>query len=77
MNDSIQASMNFKEELNIKDNKEMKYIARVGRNILVGHRSSVILSHFMIEKNKFKFMNNYQYKDKIKGGILSMQVSFD
>jgi hypothetical protein len=37
----------------------------------------VTLSHFVVENASLKFLNHYTYKEKIKGGIVSMEVSFD
>ncbi len=56
---------------------EPSCIVHVGRNLLIAHKNSITLSHFIVDQNNLKFLNHYSYKEKIKGGVVSMEVSFD
>ena len=49
----------------------------MGRNLLIAHKNSITLSHFIVDHNQLKFLNHYTYKEKIRGGVISMEVSFD
>lgn len=50
---------------------------KVGRNILVAHRNSLTISHFVIGEDTLSFIGHHTYHEKLKAGILSMQSSQD
>ena len=60
-----------------KIRQEASCFARIGRNILVAYRSSICTSHFIIEDKEIRFVNNFWFKSKVKGGILSICESLD
>lgn len=47
-------------------------IIKVGRNILIAHRNSLTISHFLIGEDSLTFVNNHTYPEKLKGGIVSV-----
>lgn len=66
--------MDFK---NYVDNCKGHRLIKIGRNILVAHRNSLTISHFIIGDDVLNFVGNHVYSEKLKAGIVSVQSSQD